>query len=288
MSTIKVSIGLPVYNGEFLIREALDSLLGQSFTDIEIIISDNNSEDGTEAICREYSNKDSRVVYFRQEKNIGAANNFRFVLGKGTGKYFMWAAHDDYWDKKLIENSVNILDCNLETDFIFPSFKLSSTKLGLFKKMPIKYFEFINESNVKKRVIGFANLHHCSHKANLVYSLFRIESLRKAYAIQDVTNDGLMCMVILKFMAGKIAPGNLFQKRYKYFWPGFFYPNIYTKILHRVFTIDEDPSFKHVVNVSMQRATDIFPEYKVEFSKIRDNYTQYSCSSNYEISRNLI
>ena len=93
-----VSIGMPVYNGEKYIREALDSLLGQSFTGFELIISDNASTDGTEAICQQYAAKDSRIRYVRQPVNLGALDNFTFVLDEARGGYFMWAAADDRYD----------------------------------------------------------------------------------------------------------------------------------------------------------------------------------------------
>ena len=103
----KVSIGMPVYNGEEYIRKALDSLLAQTFTDFELIISDNASTDETEAICREYMKKDSRIRYVRQVENRGGGANFKFVLDEAQGEYFMWAAHDDI-------RSPNFLSVNLD------------------------------------------------------------------------------------------------------------------------------------------------------------------------------
>ena len=94
---------MPVYNGERFIRKALDSLLAQTFTDFELIISDNASSDRTEAICREYVARDPRVRYVRQSENRGALANFQFVLDEAAGEYFMWAAADDVWDSKFIE-----------------------------------------------------------------------------------------------------------------------------------------------------------------------------------------
>jgi len=105
----RVSIGMPVYNGAKFIHEALDSLLSQTFTDFELIISDNASIDETEAICRGYAAKDSRIHYVRQVKNFGASANFQFVLDEAVGEYFMWAAADDSQDKELIEQLVSIL-----------------------------------------------------------------------------------------------------------------------------------------------------------------------------------
>lgn len=93
----QVSIGMPVCNGAEFIRVALDTLLAQTFSDFELIISDNASTDGTEAICREYSAKDVRIRYVRQVENLGATANFQLVLNEAVGEYFMWAAHDDYY-----------------------------------------------------------------------------------------------------------------------------------------------------------------------------------------------
>jgi glycosyltransferase involved in cell wall biosynthesis len=98
-----VSIGMPVYNGESYIREALDSLLAQTFSDFELLISDNASTDGTQAICETYARKDRRIRYVRQNNNLGAGRNFEYVLDHAHGKYFMWAAHDDMWASNWLE-----------------------------------------------------------------------------------------------------------------------------------------------------------------------------------------
>ena len=108
----RVSIGMPVYNGESFIRKALDSLLAQTFTDFELIISDNASTDGTEAICREYAAKDKRIRYVRQTENRGAMANFQFVLNEAVGDYFMWAAADDWQTSDFIELLITELDKN--------------------------------------------------------------------------------------------------------------------------------------------------------------------------------
>jgi glycosyltransferase involved in cell wall biosynthesis len=106
----RLSIGLPVYNGQRYLAEAIDSLLGQSFTDFELIISDNASTDGTEEICRRYAAEDSRIRYFRQLRNIGANPNHNFVLDKARGELFKWAAHDDLYGRDLLARCVAALD----------------------------------------------------------------------------------------------------------------------------------------------------------------------------------
>ena len=76
----RVSIGLPVYNGEVQVTRALESLLAQTFEDFEIVISDNHSTDATESICRDFAARDSRVRYHRSDKNRGVAWNFNQVF----------------------------------------------------------------------------------------------------------------------------------------------------------------------------------------------------------------
>ena len=106
----RVSIGLPVYNGENFIKEALDSLLAQTFEDFELIISDNASTDETQEICRAYAARDRRVLYYRNKKNLGANSNWNRVFHLSTGKYFKWAAHDDTCAPEYLERCVEVLD----------------------------------------------------------------------------------------------------------------------------------------------------------------------------------
>ena len=91
----RVTIGLPVYNGETYLREAIESLLSQSFEDFELIISDNASTDGTRTICEQYAELDPRVLYDRCETNFGARRNYNRLVAMARGEYFKWAAHDD-------------------------------------------------------------------------------------------------------------------------------------------------------------------------------------------------
>jgi glycosyltransferase involved in cell wall biosynthesis len=90
-----VSVGLPVYNGEQYLTEAIGSVLAQDHDNVEVLLSDNASTDGTEAIGRRFARLDGRVRYFRNAENVGSRRNFDFVLSQAKGKYFTWVAHDD-------------------------------------------------------------------------------------------------------------------------------------------------------------------------------------------------
>jgi glycosyltransferase involved in cell wall biosynthesis len=110
MPSPKVSIGLPVYNGEKYLWYALDSILRQDYADFELIISDNASTDATQAICREFASKDSRVRYLRNEENIGAAANFNRVFKLARADFFKWAAYDDVCLPGFLRRCVEVLD----------------------------------------------------------------------------------------------------------------------------------------------------------------------------------
>lgn len=109
-STPTVTIGLPVYNGERHLAEALESLLAQTYTDFEIVLSDNASTDGTEEICRSFAERDGRIRYERAEENRGATWNFNHVVELARGRYFRWAAHDDAVAPTYLERCVEVLD----------------------------------------------------------------------------------------------------------------------------------------------------------------------------------
>lgn len=110
----RVTIGLPVCNGQRHVGEAIESILAQTFGDFELIISDNASTDMTEEICRKYAAYDDRISYHRNDKNLGAAYNFNHLCEIARGSYFKWAAHDDLLVPEFLERCVEALDTNPE------------------------------------------------------------------------------------------------------------------------------------------------------------------------------
>ncbi|WP_433167842.1 glycosyltransferase family 2 protein [Kribbella sp. CA-247076] len=106
----RLSIGLPVYNGEKYLAESLDALLGQSYGDFELVVSDNASTDGTEEICRDYLARDSRISYYRQPVNIGATPNHNWTFEHSGGELFKWASYDDLYGRDLLLRCVEALD----------------------------------------------------------------------------------------------------------------------------------------------------------------------------------
>ena len=101
-----VSVGLPVYNGERFLARALDALLAQTFTDFEIIICDNASQDSTARICAEYAVRDGRIRVYRNAENIGAAPNYNLTVELARGEFFKWVTHDDWHGPRSLELAV--------------------------------------------------------------------------------------------------------------------------------------------------------------------------------------
>ncbi|NCJ07300.1 glycosyltransferase [Synechococcales cyanobacterium C] len=204
----KVSIGLPVYNGEKYLSQAIDSILSQTFADFELIISDNASIDCTQRICLKYANEDSRIKYHRHSKNIGGSNNHNFVFKLAKGIYFHWFSDDDLYDPSFLQKSVTILDENPDISLCFCSFKLIDEHgkcLG------------INENLIGQSLSPAQRLRELftfNHLCEANYGLIRSETLRKTdlernYSDSDRT---LLCEIALygKF---HIIPEPLFSRR---------------------------------------------------------------------------
>jgi glycosyltransferase involved in cell wall biosynthesis len=110
MAGARVSVGMPVFNLERTVARAIKSVLDQTFGDFELLVSDNASTDGTEAICRRYAARDARIRYTRHPEPITGFENFRFVLETARAPYFMWLAADDYALPCLLEQATAALD----------------------------------------------------------------------------------------------------------------------------------------------------------------------------------
>ena len=122
--TPQVSVGLPVYNGQRYLAQAVEALLAQTFEDFELIICDNASTDGTEETCRAYARLDSRIRYVRNAVNIGGARNYRLAFELAIAPYFRWATHDDLVAPQLLSRCVEILDRDGAVVLAYPKTRL--------------------------------------------------------------------------------------------------------------------------------------------------------------------
>lgn len=106
----RLTIGLIIYNGADSAHRCIDSLLGQTYTDFELLIFDNGSTDGTSEICADYAARDPRVRHVRHPETVPQSVNFRGVLMAARTEYFMWAADDDVWGPRFAEECIAVLD----------------------------------------------------------------------------------------------------------------------------------------------------------------------------------
>ncbi len=120
----RLSVGMPAYNSADYIADAIESILAQSFTDFELIISDNASTDDTQRICEAFAARDGRVRYFRNVRNIGASDNYNAVFHHARGEYFKWASSNDLCAPEFLEKCVRALDERPDAVLSYPRARL--------------------------------------------------------------------------------------------------------------------------------------------------------------------
>jgi glycosyltransferase involved in cell wall biosynthesis len=275
-----VSIGMPVFNGEKFVADALKSLLAQTYSNFELIITDNASTDRTGEICREFAAKDSRVRYVLQQENIGPGANFKAALDAAIGNYFMWAAHDDLWERGHVQDAVELL-ADSKVDFVFPTFEVQSVRWRVRKKYDPKFYKFIESPERQHRVLSFMSLHYLSYSANIVYSMFRRDFLHKVWETQDITNDGVFGAVVVSRGAG-ILGRSLFKKRYAGVWPGKTLVMI-NNLMGRINGVDVVGQANDAIVVARIQLQQLFPEYDQEIAYIFARYKPYLYGEDYRV-----
>jgi glycosyltransferase involved in cell wall biosynthesis len=207
-----VTVGIPVFNGEKYIRKAIDSILVQTFSNFNCIISDNGSTDKTEIICKEYEKKDKRITYVKHGKNLGPDFNFRFVLSKAKSKYFVWLAYDDYWESTFLEKNTTILEKNHNVVGSIGIVKFFGMKDFHIKKNIVfkiknkmkrgsndqhgKYIHVRPASGIYEKKVS---IYLRFDQASFVYGLFRTEKLKNRMVSADQIGwDLLLILNILK------------------------------------------------------------------------------------------
>lgn len=171
-----VSVGIPCYNRPEGLRRTLECICGQTYRNLEIIISDNCSPDpDVERVAREFACKDPRIQYFRQSVNEGPAFNFKFVLEKATGEYFMWASDDDEWESEFIQRLLGYLLCNVDASVAMSSIKRIDEYGNVFDI--IKYNQLLRENYNQFRWAVFAASHDII--SYFIYGLYRTLDVRE-------------------------------------------------------------------------------------------------------------
>lgn len=210
MNEPKITIGMPVYNGENFIQKSIESLLKQTYKNFELIISDNASTDSTKKICEQYLKADPRIRYIYHKKNLGAIWNFNFLLQNAKSDYFMWAAVDDYWLPKFLE--INIEPLTSDKNFVgsmsqIKLFNRNNEKLKnsetKFEELRLKIIKLLRKGYVwpldgtyEKKVRTLFK--HSAY--SVIYGVFRTKILQKSMLNQSfLAPDVAWVLNILKF-----------------------------------------------------------------------------------------
>jgi glycosyltransferase involved in cell wall biosynthesis len=202
-----VSVGIPTYNRHEGLYRTLDCITSQTYKNLEIIVSDNCSPDPqTESVVKEYLAKDSRIQYYRQDENKGMTYNFKFVLEKSTGEYFMWASDDDEWDSTFISKCINILKEN-------PEVVLCATQASLIdsdRKQVGIYFDNVDTfglpklARIKKVILGI--------RQNTTFHGLRRAEITKRLGTREQFGFDHVYMMLLSFHGSfVILPEVLFK-----------------------------------------------------------------------------
>ncbi len=204
-----VSIGLAVYNGEKYLEQAIESILAQTFTDFELILSDNASTDRTEEICRKYAAQDSRIRYHRNEKNIGGANNENQTFQLSRAPYFRLAADDDYLAPEWLAKAVEVLVQQPDVVLAYSrAYRVDAEghQIGTLNRL-------LGISD--KPSARFRNLYTWEHNCEPTYGLVRAEVMRKTDLQRNYTDSDRTFLCELS-LYGKFyqIPEFLFSKRY--------------------------------------------------------------------------
>lgn len=205
----RVSIGLPVYNGEQFLGEAIDSILNQSFTDFELILSDNASTDGTAEICRSRVCDDDRVHYHRFRENVGATRNFNRVVELARGDYFKWAAHDDVHDTECVSRCVEVLDGDPSVVLTYPR---SQDIDAEGRRLDREFKKIRNDDH--DAVTRFADLIRLDYSCESIFGLMRAAVLRRTRLLSNFADSDRVLLAEIG-LAGRIfeIPERLFFHR---------------------------------------------------------------------------
>lgn len=209
--TPKVSIGLPVYNGEAYLGAAIRSIIDQTFEDWELIICDNASTDGTMAICEKFAANDDRIHYHRNTVNIGAAPNFNKAFEMARGTYFKWAAHDDLCHPEFLQQCVDILERDPESVLAYPLAQI----IDADGKLQEVYTEE-QPTHDADPVIRFRGLTG-SHRCFQVFGLIRRSTLQNTPLIGSFARSDaiLLCWLGIRGRFSKINNVLFFPRRHQ-------------------------------------------------------------------------
>ena len=212
--SIKVSLGIPVYNESRFLKKTIDSLLNQTYSNIEIIAIDNASTDNSFRILKEYSNKDPRLKIFKNDKNIGLSNNFNLLVSKSSGEYFGWIGAHDIYNKDYIEKMVSKIIKNNNSSVVFSNVsKIDSDNKIIINKKETG-FQLLN-NNKFIRLLKIPWL--IKGSGDIVMGIFEVDKLKKTDLFSKSVLWADVFLVYQLASTGKIIRINEVLRSRRYF-----------------------------------------------------------------------
>ncbi|PZO57296.1 MAG: glycosyltransferase family 2 protein [Phormidesmis priestleyi] len=204
-----VSIGLPVYNGENFLAEAIESVLAQTFQDYELILSDNASTDRTAEICRHYASQDRRVRYYRSPAHHSPTWNYNRVFSLAKGSYFKWAAHDDIFEPTFIEKTLALLIQN-------PAAVLSFSGVDVIDEeaKTILPYDVVLATNSHSPSCRFQEMISLKHRCYDIFGLIKTDVLAQTPLIEAYAGSDRTLLARLSLLGSfETVPEPLFKAR---------------------------------------------------------------------------
>jgi len=205
----RVSLGMPVFNGERWLDATLEALRSQSFADFELIISDNASEDRSQEICELHAADDARVRYVRQARNIGANRNYVAVLAHASAPYFKWTSANDLCASEFLDSCVRALDRRPDAVLAFPQ-----TSLFVDDIADATEYECDFAVEDEQPSLRFARIIRETRLNNSFNGLIRTEALRRSLTLGSFDAADIVLMAELALLGKSVlVPQRLFFRR---------------------------------------------------------------------------
>jgi glycosyltransferase involved in cell wall biosynthesis len=205
----RVTLGMPVYNGEAYLEESLRSLVGQTYEDFELIISDNASTDRTSTICRDFANNDRRIRYRRNAENVGFVRNQNPIIRDAIGDYFLLTHSDDVRLPTYLERTIPILDED-------PGITVCYTRTrdidehGMFLPRKELDMRYDSEDHAER----FRDIIRMDHLCEPVFGLTRVSALRQSRLHGDYADSDRVLLAELLLLGRFVRlPECLFHRR---------------------------------------------------------------------------
>ena len=209
-----VSVGLPVYNGEETLERAINSLLNQTYQNFEIVVSNNGSTDNTLEILRRFEKMDGRIKVFTSKENRGSIWNFNKVVEESTGKYFMWASHDDHHEDAFVASCVNAMEQDENAVLCAPKMQMTASN-----SEEVVWISCMDSFRNKKSLVDRYRETLRHFPAVSIYGLYRRSALAQTRLFPKVVGGDLLLIQELSLLGTFIGvPEMLFTRHGRAKW----------------------------------------------------------------------